>query len=319
MRDANTLVAGIDYPRTLQEFDTFFPNEDACRKYLAQLRWPQGCQCPACDSLKAPWITARGYLHCQECSAETSITSGTIFEKTRYPLKTWFIAIWLVTSQKYGASALGIKRALGLGSYQTAWAWLHKLRRAMVRPGRNLLHGEIEVDETYVGGKKKAGKRGRGAEGKEIVVVALEILDPKGYGRVRMKRIPDVSADSLIPFVCETVKPGSVIRTDGWSGYSNLAKRGYIHKQIVQSGSGDPAHVSMPGVHRIASLFKRVLLSTHQGAVRGKHLDYYLDEYTFRFNRRTSKFRGLLFYRLMEQAVETETTTFRAIVDGSSD
>lgn len=319
MRDAHTLVAGIDYPRRLQEFDTFFPNEDACRKYLAQLRWPQGCQCPACDSLKAPWITARGYLHCQECSTETSITSGTIFEKTRYPLKTWFFAIWLVTSQKHGASALGIKRALGLGSYQTAWAWLHKLRRAMVRPGRDLLHGDIEVDETYVGGKKKAGKRGRGAEGKEIVVIALEIHDPKGYGRVRMKRIPDVSADSLIPFVCETVKPGSVIRTDGWSGYSDLAKCGYIHKQIVQSGSGDPAHVSMPGVHRIASLFKRVLLSTHQGAVRCKHLDYYLDEYTFRFNRRTSKFRGLLFYRLMEQAVETETTTFRAIVDGSSD
>ena len=132
-----------------------------------------------------------------------------------------------------------------------------------------------------------------------------------------MKRIPDVSADSLIPFVCETVKPGSVIQTDGWSGYSALTKYGYIHKQIVQSSSGDPAHVTMPGVHRIASLLKRVLLSTHQGAVRGKHLDYYLDEYTFRFNRRTSRSRGLLFYRLMEQAVETEVTTYRAIVDGS--
>ncbi len=318
MRDANTLVAGIDYPRTLQEFDNFFPNDDACRKYLTRLRWPHGCQCPACDSLKAPWITARGYLHCQECSTETSIISGTIFEKTRYPLRTWFFAIWLVTSQKSGASALGVKRALGLGSYQTAWAWLHKLRRAMVRPGRNLLHGDIEVDETYVGGKKKPGKRGRGAEGKEIVVIALEIHDPRGYGRVRMKRIPDVSADSLIPFVCKAVKPGSVIRTDGWSGYSDLTKQGYIHKQIIQSGSGDPAHVTMPGVHRIASLFKRVLLSTHQGAVSGKYLDYYLDEYTFRFNRRTSKSRGLLFYRLMEQAVETETTTFRTIVDGSS-
>lgn len=316
MRDANKLVAGIDYPRTLQEFDSFLPNEEACRKYLVQLRWPQGCQCPACDSSKSPWITARGYLHCQECGTEISITSGTIFEKTRHPLKTWFFAIWLITSQKYGVSALGVKRALGLGSYQTAWSWLHKLRRAMVRPGRNLLYGDIEVDETYVGGKNKPGKRGRGAEGKEIVVIALEIHDPKGYGRVRMKRIPDVSADSLIPFVCEAVKPGSVIRTDGWSGYSALAKHGYIHDQIIQSGSGDPAHVTMPGVHRIASLLKRVLISTHQGAVSGKHLDYYLDEYTFRFNRRTSKSRGLLFYRLMEQAVETETSTYRAIVDG---
>jgi transposase-like protein len=318
MRDANTLVAGIDYPRTLQEFDNFFPNDDACRNYIARLRWPHGCQCPACDSLKAPWITARGYLHCQGCNTETSITSGTIFEKTRYPLRTWFFAIWLVTSQKSGASALGVKRALGLGSYQTAWAWLHKLRRAMVRPGRNLLHGDIEVDETYVGGKKKPGKRGRGAEGKEIVVIALEVHDPKGYGRVRMKRIPDVSAESLIPFVCEAVKPGSVIRTDGWSGYSGLTKHGYVHKQNIQSDSGDPAHVTMPGVHRIASLLKRVLLSTHQGAASGKHLEYYLDEYTFRFNRRTSKSRGLLFYRLLEQAIETEVTTFRAIVNGDS-
>jgi transposase-like protein len=317
MRDANKLVAGIDYPRTLQEFDSFFPNEDACRKYLVQLRWPQGCQCPACDSSKSPWITARGYLHCKECRTETSITSGTIFEKTRYPLKTWFFAIWLITSQKYGASALGVKRALGLGSYQTAWSWLHKLRRAMVRPGRNLLHGSIEVDETYVGGTKKEGKRGRGAEGKEIVVIALEIHDPKGYGRVRMKRIPDVSANSLIQFICEVVKPGSEIRTDGWKGYSDLVKHGYAHKQTVLSDSGDPAHVAMPGVHRIAALLKRVLLSTHQGAVRGKHLDYYLDEYTFRFNRRTSRSRGLLFYRLMEQAVETETTTYRDIVDAS--
>ncbi len=188
-----------------------------------------------------------------------------------------FFAIWLVTSQKYGASALGIKLALGLGSYQTAWAWLHKLRRAIVRPSRNLLHGNIEVDETYVGGKKKEGKRGRGAEGKEIVVIALEIHDPKGYGRVRMKRIPDVSADSLIPFVCEIVKPGSVIRTDGWSGYSDLAKHGYTHKQIVQSGSGDPAHVTMPGVHRIASLLKRVLLSTHQGTNLRLHYDLVSD------------------------------------------
>jgi transposase-like protein len=257
-------------------------------------------------------------LHCQKCNTETSIISGTIFEKTRYPLRTWFYAVWLVTSQKFGANALGVKRALGLGSYQTAWVWLHKLRRAMVRPGRDLLHGNVEIDETYVGGKKKEGKRGRGAECKEIVVIALEIHDPKGYGRVRMKRIPDVSTDSLIPFVCETVKPGSVIQTDGWSGYSALTKHGYIHKQIVQSSGGDPAHVTMPGVHRIASLLKRVLLSTHQGAVRGKHLDYYLDEYTFRFNRRTSRSRGLLFYRLMQQAVETEVTTYRAIVDGSS-
>ncbi len=160
MRDAYKPVAGIDYPRTLQGFDSFFPNEETCRKYILELRWPQGCQCLACHSSKSPWMTARGHLHCQECRKETSITSGTIFEKTRYPLKTWIFVIWLITSQKSGTSALSVKRAHGLGSYQTAWSWLHKLRRAMVRPGRNLLQGCIEIDETY-------------AEGKEIVVIAL--------------------------------------------------------------------------------------------------------------------------------------------------
>ena len=310
------LVAGIDYPQTIQEFDAFFPNEEACRKFLAHIRWPNGFNCKSCQSSKTPWITARGYLHCRDCGTEKSITSGTIFEKTRYPLKTWFFAIWLVTSQKYGASALGIKRALGLSSYQTAWTWLHKLRRAMVCSGRDQLHGTIEIDETYIGGPRK-GKRGRGAEGKEIVVIALEIHDPKGYGRVRMRRIPDVSAESLIPFAKETIAPGSVIRTDGWRGYFDLTKNGYLHEKILLSETGDPAHVVMPGIHRIASLVKRLLLSTHQGAVRGKHLDYYLDEYTFRFNRRTSRSRGLLFFRLMEQAVETETATYRSIVGRS--
>jgi len=187
MTNAKNLVAGIDYPRSLPEFDAYFPNEEACRRYLVQLRWPQGCKCSACTAQEAPRITERGYLHCRECGKETSITSGTIFEKTRYPLRTWFFAVWLVTSQKYGTSALGIKRSLGLGSYQTAWTWLHKLRSAMDRPGRTLLHGTVEVDETYVGGKKKEGKRGRGADGKDIVIIALEIHDPKGYGRVRMK------------------------------------------------------------------------------------------------------------------------------------
>lgn len=259
-------------------------------------------------------MTARGYLHCSVCNHEKSIIAGTIFEKTRTPLKTWFFAVWLIISQKYGASALGVKRVLGLGSYRTAWSWLHKLRRGMVRPDRERLHGIIEVDETYVGGKKKGGKRGRGAEHKAIVVIALEIHEPKGYGRVRMRHIPDVSAGSLLPFIRDVVQPGSIIRTDGWSSYAGVSKHGYLHEVTVHSDSGDPAHVTMPGVHRIASLLKRVLLSTHQGAVREKHLEYYLDEYTFRFNRRTSRSRGLLFYRLLEQSVVTETTTYKSMV-----
>jgi transposase-like protein len=219
------------------------------------------------------------------------------------------------TSQKDGASALGLQRVLGWGTYKTAWTWLHKLRRAMVCPGRAPLKGYVEVDETYIGGTESGGKRGRGAEKKEIVAIAIEIHFPKGFGRVRMRRIPDVSGASLIPFVRDFIEPGSVILTDGWSGYNDLPKHGYIRNKTILSNTGDPAHVAMPGVHRVSSLLKRWLLSTHQGAVSGKHLDYYLDEYTFRFNRRTSRSRGLLFYRLMEQAVVTVPTSYSNIVN----
>ncbi len=309
------LIGEVDYPRTFNEFDRFFENEAVCREYLVALRWPAGYQCPRCASLNSPWITQRGYLHCRDCGKEISVTAGTIFERTQIPLKTWFLAIWFVTSQKHGASALGLQRVLGFGSYQTAWTWLHKLRRAMVRSGRDRLSGRIEVDETFVGGSKKGGKRGRGAQGKEIVVIAVEVHEPNGFGRVRMRRVPDASGANLIPFVCDNIDPGSVVLTDAWHSYNHVTKHGYTHIKTNLSDSGDPAHVVMPGVHRIASLLKRWLLGTHQGAAAGKHLDYYLDEYTFRFNRRASRSRGLLFYRLMQQAVATPPMSYRQIVD----
>jgi transposase-like protein len=221
--------------------------------------------------------------------------------------------MWYVTGQKYGASALSLKRILGLGSYETAWTMLHKLRRAMVRPGRDRLVGTVEVDETYVGGEER-GVRGRETATKAIVAIALEVHEPKGFGRVRLQRIPDVSRNSLNAFVCRAVQPGSVVRTDGWSGYNELARHGYLQQRVVLSATGDPAHVAMPGVHRIASLVKRWMLGTHQGAIRRAHLDDYLDEFTFRFNRRTSRSRGLLFYRLIETAVATDPTPYGAIV-----
>lgn len=184
----------------------------------------------------------------------------------------------------------------------------------MVRPDRERLSGRIEVDETYIGGSDLGGKRGRGSESKKIVVIAVEVLSPKGFGRVRMRRIPDVSGNSLTPFVNEVVEKGSQVLTDGWKGYNKLSNHGYQHEKVVLSDTGDPAHVSMPAVHRISALLKRWLLSTHQGSVSGKHLDYYLDEYTFRFNRRTSRSRGLLFYRLIEQAAMTAPSSYRRIV-----
>lgn len=310
----NPPVGGVDYPRTLQEFDEWFSTEESCAAYLLKLRWPNGFVCPICGGTKG-WITKRQQVRCAFCQRQTSITAGTIFDRTRKPLSMWFKAAWHVCNQKYGASALGMQKTLGLGSYQTAWAWLHKLRRAMVRPGRDQLHGHIEVDETYIGGEEE-GVSGRHTEKKAIVVVGVEVHEPKGFGRIRLCQVPDVSGDSLTGFVRHVCLPGSVILTDGWKGYNALTRNGYTHKITVLSDSGDPAHVAMPGVHRIASLLKRWLIGTHQGAVSNKHLDYYLDEFTFRFNRRNSKARGLLFYRLIQHAVQIRPAPYKQITIG---
>ena len=306
---------GVDYPRTFDEFETFFVNDTACREYITKIRWPDGFICPQCDSDKKPWKTDRGYVYCQNCNRAMSVTAGTMFERTKFPLKTWFLAIWFVTSQKNGANALGLQRVLGLGSYRTAWTWLQKLRRAMVRPGRDRLHGNVEVDEALVGGISSGGKRGRGAENKELVVIAVEMHEPKGFGRIRMKRIDNASAESLTDFVSEAVEQGATILTDAWRGYNDLEKRGYKHIKTNLSDGGDPAHVVMPGVHRVASLLKRWIMGTHQGAVSKKYLDYYLDEFTFRFNRRSSRSRGLLFFRLMQHAVAMQPVSYQEIVE----
>jgi len=238
------------------------------------------------------------------------VTAGTVFDRSRIPLTEWFAAAWYITNQKHGVSALGLQRLLGLGSYQTAWTMLQKLRTAMVRPGRDRLHGPVEVDEAYVGGIEQ-GVRGRGTESKFIVAIAVEVLSPKGFGRIRLGRVDDVSGPSLVPFVSAAVEPGTEVHTDGWKGYNGLSGQGYRHHAINVSASGDPAHVSMPAVHRVASLLKRWLLGTHQGSVTAEYLDAYLNEFVFRFNRRHSRRRGLLFLRLMEHAVVTAPTRYR--------
>ena len=311
-RETDRPLAGHDYPRGWDELRRWFPDEAACLAYLERLRWGTGFVCPACGALGEPWRQSRGRLTCPACRHQTTATAGTIFDKTRTPLATWFAAVWYVTNQKLGVSALGLQRVLGLGSYQTAWTMLHKLRRAMVRPGRARLSGEVEVDETYVGGVE-SGVHGRETYTKAVVAIAVEVQDPAGFGRVRLGRVPDVSAASLVPFVCAMVAPGSIVRTDGWRAYNQLATEGYRHERTVLQASGDPAHVAMPGVHRVASLLKRWLLGIHQGAVRPEQLDAYLQEFTFRFNRRRSRSRGLLFYRLLEQAVATDPAPYATI------
>lgn len=298
-----------DYPRTLEEFEARFSTEETCRDYLFHLRWPNGFRCPRCNHQKA-WPVGPVLFQCAHCDYQISVIAGTIFHGTHKPLTLWFRTIWWLTGQKNGASALGLKRILGFGSYRTAWAWLHKLRRAMVTPGRNRLSGIIEVDETYIGGEKP-GKRGRGAKGKSLVVIAAEVKGSR-IGRIRLQRVPDASADSLDEAVQRAADQGSTIQTDGWSGYSHLKSLKYIH-QIVRKDS-DIGDNLLPYCHRVASLLKRWLMGTHQGAVSHEHLDYYLDEFTFRFNRRTSKHRGKLFFRLLQNGVEVDPIPYRQLL-----
>jgi transposase-like protein len=291
----------MGFPRTYREFVHEFPSDDACAGYLVQLRWPAGFTCPACQTSCVPWRQTRGRLVCTACRHQTSVTTGTVLEKTRTPLTTWFEAAWLLTTAKNGLSAKTLERTLGT-SYRTAWAMLQRYRVSMVRSEREQLSGAVEVDETLLGGVEQGGKRGRGTN-KSIVVIAVEVKEPKGFGRIRMRHIPDASGANLQPFISDVISKGATVRTDGWTGYNGLAKNGFLHERTVLSSSGDPAHVAMPGVHRVSSLLKRWILGTHQGSVVPEHLQSYVEEFTFRFNRRNSRSRGLVFRRLLEQAM----------------
>jgi len=300
-----------DFPRDLLEFEARFSTEAACREYLFRLRWPDGFCCPRCGGRKS-WPLSGALLQCSGCSYQSSVTAGTIFQDTRKPLTLWFRAAWWVTSQKNGASAMGLQRVLGLKSYKTAWTWLHKLRRAMVRPDRDRLTGRVEVDETYLGGLEE-GVRGRQTEAKALIVIAAQ-QDGPGIGRIRMRRIADASAESLIPFVQDSIEAGSVVHTDGWLGYLPLESKGFDHEVTFLKGKKKTPSELMPRVHTVVSLLKRWLMGTHQGAVSLQHLDYYLDEFTFRFNRRKSRSRGKLFFRLLQQAVAIDPVPYKSMV-----
>jgi len=298
-----------DYPRTLLELEKRFSTDQACREYLFCLRWPEGFVCPQCACQKA-WPMSRGLWLCGQCRYQVSVTAGTVFQRARLPLRVWFRAIWQVTSQKNGASALTVQRVLGLGSYKTAWTWLHKLRRAMVRPGRDRLGGRVEVDETYLGARE-AGVVGRLTHEKALIVVAAQ-EDGRRVGRIRMAQVPNLSRQSLHGFIERSIEPGSTVVTDGLSVYEGL--KGYRHEPIVIARSGRTASELLPRVHLVVSLLKRWLMGTLHGGVQPEYLGYYLDEFTFRFNRRTSRSRGKLFYRLLQQAVQVGPTTYRDIV-----
>lgn len=309
-----SLVAGKDYPRTYREFVMMFPDNKSCTYFLYKLRWDDGFICPKYGVSSIPWDQTHKRLVCPYCRYQTSVTAGTIFDRTRTPLTIWLEVAWHLITAKNGMSAATIEQTLGI-SYRVAWTMLQRFRVAMVRSEREMLSGVVEVDETLVGGVDKGGKRGRGSQ-KSIVVIAIEVHESKDFGRVRMCYIPDASSKSLTDFINDVVQPDSTICTDGWSGYNDIKSLGFNHEVTVASTSEDPSHVSMLRVHNIAALLKRWILGTHQGVFSRYHLQGYLEEFTFRFNRRRSKYRGLVFRRLLEQAVITSPITEKDVTYG---
>ena len=308
--------AGLICPRSAGEFAAWFPTDADCLDYLEWLRWPKGFVCPECGHAGG-WRLGDGRFMCTGCGDRTSTTAGTIFDRTRTPLTVWFNACWLFATQKDGVSALSLHRSLEFGSYQTAWAMLHRLRSVLVRPGRELLTGKVEMDETFIGGIEAGLKGGRARGKKSLVGVAVELKAPKGYGRCRMALLADASAACLRAFLAEHVAMGATVVTDGWQGYNGITNLGYVHdrrsQRATRARGEDPGEL-LPGVHRVASLSKRWLLGTHQGGVNQAHLGDYLNEFVFRFNRRHSRSRGLVFYRVLELAVAHDPVRYRELV-----
>lgn len=293
----------MEFPTTQIGFEKMFTTEEQCVAYFLNLKFKDGFKCSKCGHDNY-WLMSRRRIGCQKCKHQTSLTTGTIFEQSNKPLTLWYRVIWLMIAQKNGISAKGVQRIMGFGSYQTAWAWLHKLRMITVLSNRVKLNGEVEVDETLLGGNSE-GKRGRGAEGKILVAIAVEVLT-KGTGRVRLSIIPNASRASLKNFISNNIEEGSELITDGWKSYKNI--EGFKHTVI----SNEEENI-LPHVHRVASLLKRWLLGTHQNYVIGNKAQNYLDEFTFRYNRRKSNSRGLLFQRVLEQVVSHEPITYAKV------
>ena len=301
------------FPCNLMEFLDRFGTDEACLEYLRAMRWPEGFKCPACGSGDG-WVTARGTIYCRGCDRQTSLTAGTILHNSRTPVRKWFVGVWLLCTQKTGVSAKTLQRELKVG-YKTAWLILQKLRSAMVRADRSLLSKMAEVDETYVGGDE-SGVAGRQLVGKSLVAIAVE-LDGKKVGRIRLRQVPDASGKSLVGFIADCVEKGARVHTDDWNGYNGVTAAGYAHRVTPILGDPERALKFFPHVHLVASLLKRWLGATHQGGVQKQHLQGYLDEFAFRFNRRRSRHVGKIFHRLIEQLVVHKAKSYNEIVKGA--
>ncbi len=303
-------IAGRHYPRDLAEFNRWFMSEANAVRYLTDVRFRNGFSCPRCGVVTARSTATRWW--CRECRRWFTLTTGTLLERTKVPMATWLVVAWYLVQTKIGVSALSVQRITGV-NYAKAWLLLQKMRAAMTQDERTKLSGDVEFDETYVGGiELGAGGRSRGK--KSPVAVACEVVSPKATGRIRLARLPDASALAIADFLEQNVEPGSVLLCDNWASYgpalSELRARGlpYTAKTTTLQKAEMRAHLVHPHVHRVASLLKRWLLGTHQGAVRSQHLDAYLDEFVFRFNRRHSRNRGLIFWRLICSLTESRAS-----------
>jgi transposase-like protein len=309
------LLQGL--PNDLPSFLARFGSDAQCRDYLFRARWRAGFRCAGCGHERAYSHKLRLIEECTACGRQHSLRAGTIFEQTKTGLAKWFLAIYLVTSSKGGISAMELQRQMGFGSYQTAWSWLHKIRKAMVRPERTPLAARVEADETYLGGPRP-GTPGRGAGGKSKVAGAVEsgrgAARGRRLGRLRLAVVADVSARRLEGFLAAAVARSATIATDGWAGYGRLAAKGYAHEPLNLSASWGDAALRLPAIHLVFGLAKRWLLGTHHGAVSAKHLPAYLDEFVFRFNRRTARNLSHRFARVVQQAVRTRPVTYHALV-----
>jgi len=311
---ANILDRGFamaDFPRSLIDFQRRFPDEKACAAYLADARWPDGFRCPECGHDKGWELATKAFTReCARCGKQTSVTAGTMMHGSKLPLTAWFWAAWLMATHSNGISALQLRNQLGLGSYKSAWLLCAKLRRAMVAPGRSPLAALAEVDETEIPWRTKddplAGGGGRSHQGKMLVAGAVEVADG-APGRLRLAEITDFSAPSLHGFIAANPAPGTTIRTDGWSGYPGAPD--VAHDPHVVGPMA--AHVVLPWIHRVFSNLKTWALGVYHG-LRKKHLQAYLDEFVFRFDRRRT--RHAAFRSLLGIGVALEPTTYNMLI-----
>lgn len=315
------------FPTSLPEFQQVFPDDGACARYLENLRWPAGFSCPKCGIVGEPYRFPKRssvVLRCRGCKANASLTAGTVMQGTHTALSAWFWGAYLATTETPGQSALQFQRQLGIGRYETAFQMLHKLRAGMVRPERDPIGDKypVEIDEALVGGKTRG--EGRGVHHKATVVAAVEVRqrqegDSKKHkraiyaGRLRLRVVPGKGSENLIPFITENIAKGSVLRTDGWQGYGALLEMGYRHDPLVLGGDSEKAEAHLPMVHIVFSNLKTWLMGTHHG-VSQQHLQAYLNEYVFRFNRRFYPMTA--FNSVLGLAAHSVPPTYAALYSG---